>query len=208
LALVCQPDEAGIARAVAALREGGIVVFPTETIYGVGVDLLNAAAVRRLFGLKRRSPEMPLMAHCADESQIVVLVASAGPAARKLMKRFWPGPLALVFRAVNSVPQAVTAGTGTLGVRMVAHPAGQKLLSAFGRAIAGSSANISGGAATCRFTDIDQELMAGVDVALDAGVCGDDVPSTVLDVTSEPPRIIRQGAVSADAIQSVVGPLA
>lgn len=200
------PDEAkAIAAAVQTLRGGGIVVFPTETVYGVGVDIGNVTAVRRLFVLKHRSTDSPLMAHCTDESQMERVVAAIPMIARRLMRRFWPGPLALVLRAGDSVPSEVVAGTGTIGVRMVAHPVGRRLIQEFGGVVAGTSANISGEPATSRFAAISPVLLAGADVSLDAGVCGTDEASTVLDLTVEPPRIIRAGAVPVAAIESELG---
>ena len=137
------------------------------------------------------------MAHCSDESQVAGLVVG--------IPRFWPGPLALVFRADKSVPTEVTAGTGTIGVRMVAHAVGRRLITEFGRAIAGTSANISGERATSRFADVSPVLLDGADVALDAGVCGTDVASTVLDLTVDPPRLVRPGAVPVAAIEAELG---
>lgn len=194
-----------IAAAVQSLRCGGIVIFPTETVYGAGVDICDVTAVRRLFALKRRSFDQPLMAHCADESQVEGLVAGVPPLARALMRRFWPGPLALVLRASEAVPMEVTAGTGTIGIRMVAHPVGRRLIAEFGGAVAGTSANVSGEPASSRFAAISLVLLDGADVALDAGVCGTDVASTVLDLTVDPPHVIRPGAVPTAAIESELG---
>lgn len=209
MARVYEVSGSGLAEAIAAavqsLHGGGIVIFPTDTVYGVGADIRNAPAVRRLVALKRRSPVMPLMAHCADELQVEELVIAVPPVARALIGRFWPGPLALVFRASAAVPIEVTAGTGTIGIRMVAHPVGRRLIAEFGRAIAGTSVNISGEPATSRFAAISPALLAGADVALDAGVCGTDVASTVLDLTVSPPRIVRPGAVPVAAIEAELG---
>jgi L-threonylcarbamoyladenylate synthase len=205
LASVCHPDRDGIARAVAALHAGGVVVFPTETVYGVGADLLNEAAVARVFQLKQRDPGLPLMAHCADESQVRGLVCSVGPDAERLMERFWPGPLALVFRASRAVPTAVTGGSATLGIRMVAHRAARALIESFGRAIAGTSANVHGEPAPSRFDSVSRQLLEGVDAAIDAGGCGAGVASTVVDVSGGQPRLVRVGAVAVADIEAVTG---
>lgn len=204
MAVILQPDSAGINQAAAALRDGGVVVFPTETVYGIGADLFNVAAVRRLFEIKGRPLGMPLLAHCANEAQMRQLVASVGVAAKRLMARYWPGPLALVFLADAAVPSVVTAGTRTIGIRMVAHPAAKAMISSLGRAVAGTSANLHGRPATSQFVALDRQLLDSVDAVIDAGVCGDDVPSTVVDVTTETPRVIRPGAVSRDELAAIV----
>ncbi len=186
------------------LRDGGVVVFPTETVYGIGVDLFNVAAVRRLFEIKSRPLGMPLLAHCANEAQMRQLAASVGVAAERLIARYWPGPLALVFLADAAVPSVVTAGTRTIGIRMVAHPAARAMISSLGNAVAGTSANFHGQPATSQFAALDSQLLDRVDAVIDAGVCGDDVPSTVVDVTAELPRVIRRGAVSCDELAEIV----
>ena len=197
-----------ITQAARILRDGGVAVFPTETVYGVGADIRCAEAVARLFALKKREPSQPLMAHCASPVQMLEHVAEVPQWVQPLISRFWPGPLALIFRSTDNVPRIVTGGGQTIGIRMVGHPAARDLLEELGAPIAGTSANLHGEPATSRFAAISPALLGQVDVALDAGLCGKDVPSTVLDVTQRPPRILRVGAVSVEAIEAVAGRVA
>jgi L-threonylcarbamoyladenylate synthase len=197
-----------IQRAGAVLRAGGVAVFPTETVYGVGADIRNAEAVGRVFFLKHRKPSQPLMAHCASPVQMLEYVAEVPERVQSLISRFWPGPLALILRSTDKVPAVVTGGRRTIGIRMVEHPVARDLIEELGAPVAGTSANPHGEPATSRFDAISSELLGQVDVALDAGLCGRDVPSTVLDVTCDPPRVLRVGAVSVQEIEAVVGRVA
>ena len=194
-----------IQQAGAMLRAGGVAVFPTETVYGVGADIRSASAVGRVFGLKDRSPSQPLMAHCSSPVQMLEYVAEVSEWVQPLISRFWPGPLALIFRATDKVPSVAVGGGKTIGIRMVGHPVTRDLLEELGAPIAGTSANLHGEPATSRFDAVSPKLLEQVDVALDAGLCGRDVPSTVLDVTCDPPRLVRLGAVSIQEIEAVVG---
>lgn len=194
-----------IQQASRILREGGVAVFPTETVYGVGADIRDAAAVGRVFALKNRNPSQPLMAHCASPVQMLEYVTEVPTWVQPLVSRFWPGPLALILHSTEKVPAAVTGGGRTIGIRMVGHPVARDLLEELGAPIAGTSANLHGEPATSRFDAIGPGLLEQVDVALDAGLCGKDVPSTVLDVTCDPPRLVRLGAVSIQAIEAVIG---
>ncbi len=194
-----------IRRAGAMLRAGGVAVFPTETVYGVGADIRDAVAVGRVFALKNRNPSQPLMAHCASPVQMLEYVTEVPAWVQPLVSRFWPGPLALILHSTDKVPAAVTGGGRTIGIRMVGHPVARDLLEELGAPIAGTSANLHGEPATSRFDALGPKLLEQVDVALDAGICGRDLPSTVLDVTCDPPRVVRLGAVSVQAIEAVVG---
>jgi L-threonylcarbamoyladenylate synthase len=194
-----------IAQAARILRDGGVAVYPTETVYGVGVDIRCAESVERVFALKKRGPSQPLMAHCASALQMLEYVTEVPQWVQPLISRFWPGPLALIFRSTDNVPPVVTGGGQTIGIRMVGHPVARDLLEELGAPITGTSANLHGEPATSRFASISPALLGQVDVALDAGLCGKDVPSTVLDVTHRPPRVVRVGAVSVQDIEAVVG---
>ena len=180
-------------------------MFPTETVYGVGADIRCAEAVGRVFGLKKREPSQPLMAHCASPVQMLEYVADVPQWVQPLISRFWPGPLALILRSSEKVPPVVTGGGQTIGIRMVGHPVARDLLEELGAPIAGTSANLHGEPATSLFAAVSPVLLERVDVALDAGLCGKDVPSTVLDVTCDPARVVRVGAVSVQAIEAVIG---
>ncbi len=187
------------------LRTGGVAVFPTETVYGVGADIRDAAAVSRVFALKNRESSQPLMAHCASPVQMLEYVTEVPEWVQPLINRFWPGPLALIFRSTDRVPPVVTGGGRTIGIRMVGHPVARDLVEELGAPVAGTSANLHGEPATSRFDAINPKLLRQADVALDSGLCGADVPSTVLDVTCDPPRVLRLGAVSVQDIEAVVG---
>jgi L-threonylcarbamoyladenylate synthase len=197
-----------IQQAARMLRAGGVAVFPTETVYGIGSDIRNAEAVGRVFVLKHRRPPLPLMAHCASPVQMLEYVAEVPQWVQPLISRFWPGPLALIFRSTDAVPPVVTGGGQTIGVRMVGHPVARDLLEELGAPIAGTSANLHDQPATSSFASINPVLLQQVDVALDSGLCGKDVPSTVLDVTCRPPRVVRVGAVPVQDIEAVVGRVA
>jgi L-threonylcarbamoyladenylate synthase len=194
-----------VTQAARILRDGGVAVFPTETVYGVGADIRCAEAVGRVFVFKGRELSQPLMAHCASPVQMLEYVAEVPRWVRPLISRFWPGPLALILRSSQKVPPVVTGGAQTIGIRMVGHPVARDLLEELGAPIAGTSANLHGGPATSRFAAISPTLLGKADVALDAGLCGKDVPSTVLDVTCEPPQLVRAGAVSVQDIELVIG---
>jgi L-threonylcarbamoyladenylate synthase len=211
LVLKAQPPSyspESIQQAARILRADGVAIFPTETVYGVGADIRSASAVGRVFDLKNRNPSQPLMAHCASPVQMLEYVAEVSEWVQPLISRFWPGPLALVFRATDKVPSVAIGGGKTIGIRMVGHPVTRDLLEELGAPIAGTSANLHGEPATSRFARVSPILLQRVDVALDAGLCGKDVPSTVLDVTCRPPRVLRAGTVSVQAIEAVVGRVA
>ena len=180
-------------------------MFPTETVYGVGADIRCAESVGRVFALKKRGPSQPLMAHCASPLQMLEYVAEVPEWVQPLVSRFWPGPLALVFRSTDKVPPVVTGGGQTIGIRMVGHPVARDLLEELGAPIVGTSANLHGEPSTSCFADVSPAVLDQVDVALDSGLCGKDVPSTVLDVTCNPPRVVRVGAVSVHDIEAVIG---
>ncbi len=194
-----------ITRTARILRAGGVAVFPTETVYGVGADIRCPEAVGRVFALKRRELSQPLMVHCASPLQMFEYVDEVPQWVQPLISRFWPGPLALILRSSEKVPPVVNGGARTIGIRMVGHPVARDLLEELDAPIAGTSANLHGEPATSRFAAISPELLGRVDVALDAGLCGKDVPSTVLDVTQRPSRVVRLGAVSVQDIEAVVG---
>ncbi len=199
----CKPEH--IAAAGAILSQGGLVVFPTETVYGIGADIRNPGGVEKVIRLKHRPAGLPVLAHCSDMSQLAGLVAEIPESAQTLIDRFWPGPLALVFRKSKSVPAVVSGPTDTIGIRMVAHPVACQLIAKLGAPLAGTSANLHGEPAISSFDAINPELLKQVDVALDAGTCGQAKPSTILDVTCQPPRLLRPGAVPLARIETRLG---
>lgn len=194
-----------IAQAAAILRDGGLVAFPTETVYGLGADALDAEAVRSIFIAKGRPANDPLIVHVASESALAEVVAGIPPAALTLIKRFWPGPLTLVLPRAACVPQIVTAGGETVAVRMPAHPVALALLQAFGTPIAAPSANRFGHVSPTLAEHVLADLDGAIDLILDGGPTNIGVESTVLTLLTDPPTILRPGGVSREALIAVLG---
>jgi L-threonylcarbamoyladenylate synthase len=189
------PDPGVIRQAAGILRGGGLVAFPTETFYGLGAAGLDGTAVRRVFAAKGRPVSMPLLLLVDSRAMAESVALEVPPPASELMERHWPGALTLVLRAAPHVPVEVTAGTGTVGVRIPAHAVARALVSALGEPVTAPSANPTGAAPPVTAAEVLARLGGAVDLVLDGGPTAGGPPSTVLDVTVEPPRIIRQGAV-------------
>jgi L-threonylcarbamoyladenylate synthase len=189
------PDLGAIRQAAEILRGGGLVAFPTETFYGLGAAGLDGVAVRRVFAAKGRPASMPLLLLVDSRAMAASVALEVPPRARELMERHWPGALTLVLRAAPHVPAEVTAGTGTVGVRISAHAVARALVSALGEPVTAPSANPTGAAPPVTAAEVLARLEGAVDLVLDGGPTAGGPPSTVLDVTVDPPRIIRQGAV-------------
>jgi L-threonylcarbamoyladenylate synthase len=201
------PDAGAVGRAAAVLRAGGLVAFPTETVYGLGASALDAAAVARVFAAKGRPPNNPLIVHVADGADAPGVVASWPDAAARLAERFWPGPLTLVLPRRPDVPDAVTAGGPTVAVRVPAHPVARALLRAAGVPVAAPSANRSGYVSPTRAEHVLRGLDGRIDLVLDAGPVPGGIESTVLDMTADLPRLLRPGLVSPAQIEAVIGPI-
>lgn len=201
------PDPHGIAAAAEALREGHLVVFPTETVYGLGANALDAAAVRRIFAAKGRPADNPLIVHCRDVSAARALAGAWPEAADVLAKRFWPGPLTLVLPRAEQVPDAVTAGLDSIALRVPGHPVAQALLRAADVPIAAPSANKSGRPSPTRCADARADLGEAVEVYLDGGPTAVGLESTVVSLLGKHPAILRLGGVPREAIEEAVGPL-
>ncbi len=198
------PARESIREAAVVLRRGGTAVFPTETVYGLGADLRCEAGIERVFRLKRRGHDLPLLIHCANQRQVGCYVADWPRNAEMLARVFWPGPLALVLRRSRAVPDLVNAGKESVGIRVVADRVTQELIEELGGPMVGTSANLHGQAATSRFDQISSEILDAVDIALDVGQCGAGMASTVLDLTEDPPRIVRAGVVTAEQLEEVL----
>ncbi|MBV9690963.1 MAG: threonylcarbamoyl-AMP synthase [Ktedonobacteraceae bacterium] len=199
-----RPELATIEHAAALLRAGELVIFPTETVYGLGADALQPQAVQRIFTAKERALSDPLIVHVANEGALEALVTNVPAQVRQLTRAFWPGPLTLVLPASSRVPKLVTAGLDTVAVRMPRHPVALALIQAAGVPIAAPSANrfmhVSPTTAQHAVADLDGR----VPLVLDAGPCAVGVESTVLDLCSEAPTILRPGGVSLEALRSVL----
>jgi len=198
---------AEISAAVAALRAGEPVGMPTETVYGLAVDALRAEAVSRAYELKGRPSDNPLIVHLADAPQLEQVCDHLPDAAMVLAQSFWPGPLTLVIPRGHRVPAEVTGGRATLAVRVPDHPVALALLRAFGGPLAAPSANRSGGISPTTRAHVVEEFasIAPELLVLEGGACRVGLESTVLDLTSSPPRILRPGSVTASALRAHLG---
>ena len=199
-----RPDPADISRAADCLRAGGLVAFPTETVYGLGVHAQDRDAVRRLFAAKGRPAHDPLIVHIAALGQLADLVVAVPDAARTLMSRFWPGPLTLVMRRSEAVPDEVTAGLETVAVRVPSHPVARALLEAVRLPIAAPSANLFSRPSPTRAAHVLADLDGRIDIVLDGGPAWVGLESTVLDLSHDPPTVLRPGAVSAEDLRQLI----
>ena len=202
-----RPDPATIERAAAILRAGGLVAFPTETVYGLGANALDAAAIARIYAAKGRPPTNPLIVHVADVASARELVTTWPVHAEALARKFWPGPLTLVLPKHARVPDAASAGLPAVGVRVPAHPVALALIRATGVPIAAPSANRSTELSPVSAAHVARSLGERVDVILDGGSTRIGIESTVVDLTGAQPRILRPGVIDSSQIAQVVGPL-
>ena len=189
------PDLGVMRQAAQVLRSGGLLAFPTETFYGLAAAGLDAVAVRRVFAVKGRPASMPLLLLVDSRAMAASVTTEIPPRASELMARHWPGALTLVLAAAPAVPAEVTAGTGTVGVRVPAHAVARALVRALGEPVTAPSANPTGAPPPVTAGEVLAQLEGAIDLILDAGATPGGAPSTVLDVTVDPPRVIRQGAV-------------
>ena len=193
-----------IAHAVEVLRDGGLVAFPTETVYGLGADAANPAALRRLYAVKARPPTHPVIVHVAGTAGLDQWARDVPAVAHALADACWPGPLTLVLPRRERVPDEVTGGRDTVGLRVPDHPLALRLLRGFGGGIAAPSANRFGRVSPTRASDVRADLGGDVDVVLDGGPCIVGVESTIVDCTSEP-VILRPGGVTTERIEELAG---
>lgn len=191
--------------AVAVLRDGGLVAYPTDTLYGLGADALNEAAVERVFEAKGRPQGMPLPLLIGEQEQLSMVADAVPDLAWKLAEAFWPGGLTLVLPVGPNVPALVTARGWKVAVRLPDHPIPRELARRLGRPITGTSANRSGGAEATSAGEVRKQLSDAVDMILEGGPSPTGRSSTVVDITGELPRVLRQGAVSIDELQRVYG---
>jgi L-threonylcarbamoyladenylate synthase len=198
------PDPDAIAKAASLIKTGGLVVFPTRSFYGIGALALNAEAVGRVFQVKQRDPEKPLLILIASLTDLDALVQSIPGTATRLIKAFWPGSLTLVFEATDRLPPNLTGYTRKIGIRLAGHPVASSLTKAVGAPITGTSANLSGHAACSAVADLEPHFGDQLDLILDAGMLGSGEASTVVDVTSDTPKILREGAIDAAKIRAVL----
>jgi L-threonylcarbamoyladenylate synthase len=200
-----RPDEATIARAAEILRGGGLVAFPTETVYGLGANALDPAAVDRIYAAKGRPLFNPLIVHLADADQVRDVAAEWPDKAERLARAFWPGPLTLVVPKRPEVPSSVTAGLDTVAVRVPSHPVAHALLMAARIPVAAPSANRSTEVSPTTGAHVETSLGDAVDLILDAGPTLVGIESTVVDVTHDPPLVLRPGIITREDLARVIG---
>ncbi|MFF5447983.1 L-threonylcarbamoyladenylate synthase [Streptomyces sp. NPDC012888] len=194
-----------IEKAAGVLRAGGLVALPTETVYGLGANAEDPAAVSRIFEVKGRPPTHPLIVHIGGAEQLDDWVAEVPATARLLARHFWPGPLTLVLRRAPRVPLEATGGLETVAVRVPDHPLALELLSSFGGGITAPSANRFGSVSPTTADDVLAELGDAVDFVLDGGPCQVGVESTIVDVTGDVPAVLRPGGVTRENLEAVLG---
>ena len=197
-----------IRKAAEMLRGGGLIAFPTETVYGLGADAENETAVRALFAAKGRPADHPVIVHLAEFQQVFEWAVDVPHAAEKLAAAFWPGPLTMILRRSKRASDLVTGGLETVGLRVPSHPVARQLLLEFGKAIVAPSANRFGHVSPTQAEHVQQEFGDAVAIILDGGDCEVGLESTIVDLSGEWPAILRPGAVTAEQIVAVLGPLA
>lgn len=192
-----------IDKAVDILKTGGIVAYPTDTVYGLGADAFNADAVAKIYRVKKRSRDMPLPLLIADAGQVALVAGAVSHYAHVLMERFWPGGLTLVLFKAASLPYIVTVGSDKVAVRVPDHIVPLAIIRKLGKPIIGTSANVSNKPSPVTAQGVEEQLDGQVDLIIDGGRCPGGVESTVVDVTGDVPVVLRRGIVPEDAIIQV-----
>ena len=203
--LLCGSAPTELAYAADVLRRGGLVAFPTETVYGLGADAANEEAVARIFAAKGRPADHPVIVHLAQAGEIARWAREVPAAAWQVAERFWPGPLTLVLKRAAGVSDAVTGGQDTVGLRVPDHPVALDLLTAFGGGLAAPSANRFGRISPTSAAHVLAELGDAVDCVIDGGACEVGLESTILDLSGKHPRLLRPGAVTPAVLAETLG---
>lgn len=198
-------EEDSILRAAGILQRGGLVAFPTETVYGLGANGLDSAACKKIYEAKGRPSDNPLILHISALDELERIVSSVPAEAEKIMEAFWPGPLTLIFSKAACVPKEITGGFETVAVRFPSHPVANALIKAAGLPIAAPSANRSGRPSPTRASHVLADLDGRIDMLLDGGSACVGLESTILDLTGEAPMILRPGAVTKEMLMDICG---
>jgi L-threonylcarbamoyladenylate synthase len=194
-----------VRRAAQILRAGGLVAFPTETVYGLGADAASAQAIKQLYAVKRRPAEHPVIVHFANAESAFAWAREVPPAAKILAKRFWPGPLTLILKRSALAKDFVTGGQDTVGLRVPSHPVAHALLTEFDGAIAAPSANRFGRVSPTTAAHVREDLGGDVDLVLEGGPSEVGIESTILDLSGPRPALLRPGRISKDEVQAILG---
>lgn len=201
-----QPESAEVIQTAARiLQEGGLVAFPTETVYGLGGNGLDSAACEKIYIAKGRPSDNPLILHISEFEELDAIVAEISPDAKKLMDAFWPGPMTMVFPKKDIVPAKATGGLDTVAVRFPNHPVARAIIKAAGLPIAAPSANSSGKPSPTRASHVEYDLNGKIDMIVDGGPAEWGLESTIVDVSGQVPMILRPGAVTKEMMEEVVG---
>ena len=203
--LILKPTKENIEIAAKIIRDGGLVAFPTETVYGLGADAMNADAVGRIYEAKGRPSDNPMIVHISRASDIGQMTRMLSPQIVEIIDNFWPGPLTIVVKKRPEVPDRTTGGLDTVAVRLPDNEIAQALISASCCPIAAPSANLSGGPSPTRAKDVIADMMGRVDAIIEGDDCRVGIESTVLDLSGEEPTILRPGIITAEAIEAALG---
>lgn len=198
------PNAEVVKRAAEVIKRGGTVAFPTETVYGLGANCFDKVAVLRVFEIKRRPPDNPLIVHVSNLQQLDLLIDDDIRKAEQIIKKFWPGPVTIIFRKKPEVPKEVTGGLETVAVRMPSHPVARMLIDLSGVPIAAPSANLSGRPSPTTAQHVIEDLYGSVDVIIDGGETPLGLESTVIDLSKERPTLLRPGPATVEELQRVV----
>jgi L-threonylcarbamoyladenylate synthase len=199
-----KPEADRIDDAVAILKNGGVIGFPTETFYGLGADARNEAAIEKIFGIKGRDFKNPILVVIGDVTHLDAFAADVPEEARRLMDRFWPGPLTIVFRAAPSVSPKLTAGSGKIGIRLSSHPIAMEISKKLGGPVTATSANLSGAPECSSAREVTSQLEGKLDGIVDGGHTPGGKGSTIVDATACPPKILREGMIPSPLIQDTL----
>ena len=198
-------ESGAVEKAAEIIRNGDLVGMPTETVYGLAANALDSKAVAKIFAAKGRPQDNPLIVHISAFEQIRCLVKSVPEAAEKLAAAYWPGPMTMVLEKSDLIPEIVSAGLPTVGIRFPSHPVARALITAAGVPIAAPSANRSGLPSTTTAEHVMRDMDGRIDAVLDGGVCGVGVESTIITLASEPPRLLRPGGITLEQLRAVLG---
>lgn len=194
-----------IKEAGSIIRSGGLVAFPTETVYGLGADAMNEEAAARIYQAKGRPSDNPLIVHISDIEQVDMVAREVSGDAWKIMRHFWPGPLTVILKKKREVPDGTTGGLNTVAVRMPSHPVAQALIRESGRVIAAPSANTSGRPSPTTARHVMEDMKGKIPMIIDGGAVGIGIESTIVDMTGEVPMILRPGYITRAMLEDVIG---
>ena len=197
------PEEkaAALKKAGESIREGGLVAFPTETVYGLGADALNAEASAKIYAAKGRPSDNPLIVHIHDVDQVYEIASEVPEAAKKVMEKFWPGPLTVILNKKSCVPDGTTGGLKTVAIRMPSHPLARDFIRESGRMIAAPSANTSGRPSPTLASHVYEDMQGRIPLILDGGAVGIGIESTIIDMSTDTPTILRPGYITKDMLE-------